>query len=105
MSSYLILKPIYQSLNTTSIPIISITAQETTSLEASAPFEDVSLDNLTGTDRRETREKLSRLNFLLKASGIYSQIIAQNVSFSTRIRDLIIFARRLRHPPCPPELT
>lgn len=34
---------------------------------------------LEGSERPESREKLSRLNYLLKASSIYSKIIADNI--------------------------
>lgn len=50
-----------------------------TTEEVSIPFQDVPLDDSKGEEKQETRDKLSRLNFLLRASGIYSQIISQNI--------------------------
>lgn len=42
-------------------------------------FEEVTLEGLSGKEGKEAREKLAKLNYLLKASGIYSKIIADNV--------------------------
>ncbi|KAG0146424.1 hypothetical protein CROQUDRAFT_44473 [Cronartium quercuum f. sp. fusiforme G11] len=61
---------------------------ESSTDQVSVPFDDVPLDELKGTEKRETREKLSRLNFLLKASGIYSQIIAQNIERERLAREV-----------------
>ncbi|KAH9815599.1 P-loop containing nucleoside triphosphate hydrolase protein [Melampsora americana] len=58
--------------------------------EIPIPFQDVSLDDSKGEEKEETREKLSRLNFLLRASGIYSQIISQNIERERLSRELAI---------------
>ncbi|CAH7667145.1 SNF2 family N-terminal domain-containing protein [Phakopsora pachyrhizi] len=52
-----------------------------------ASFEDVPLDDCK---LLESREKLSRLNFLLKASGIYSKIIADNIGRERASREAAI---------------
>ncbi|EGG12083.1 uncharacterized protein MELLADRAFT_32790, partial [Melampsora larici-populina 98AG31] len=43
-----------------------------------------------GEEKQETRDKLSRLNFLLRASGIYSQIISQNIERERASREAAI---------------
>ncbi|EFP90631.2 uncharacterized protein PGTG_16657 [Puccinia graminis f. sp. tritici CRL 75-36-700-3] len=43
---------------------------------AAPPFQEITLE---GNEKPESREKLARLNYLLKASGVYSKIIADNI--------------------------
>ncbi|OAV94019.1 hypothetical protein, variant [Puccinia triticina 1-1 BBBD Race 1] len=40
------------------------------------PFQEIVLE---GNEKPESRDKLARLNYLLKASGVYSKIIADNI--------------------------
>ncbi|KAH9461764.1 hypothetical protein MJO28_003476 [Puccinia striiformis f. sp. tritici] len=66
------------------IPPQTTSVEETTTMQLDTKADDLSATSiqeivLEGTEKPESREKLARLNYLLKASGVYSKIIADNI--------------------------
>ncbi|KAH9470693.1 hypothetical protein MJO29_003529 [Puccinia striiformis f. sp. tritici] len=66
------------------IPPQTTSVEETTTMQLDTKTDDLSATSiqeivLEGTEKPESREKLARLNYLLKASGVYSKIIADNI--------------------------
>ncbi|MBW0473952.1 hypothetical protein O181_013667 [Austropuccinia psidii MF-1] len=66
------------------------------------PSPDLQEVALNGYENAETREKLSKLNYLLKASGIYSKIIADNIQRERAAREAAL-KKHVEHVKKPDE--